>query len=71
MNHSKIVLLAFFLFSAGYAEGLYASEFSRSVSFTRTQGRAAAAGSLDAVYYNPAGLAAMQDGLYIDAGYQV
>ncbi|HOT44395.1 MAG TPA: hypothetical protein PLM53_08030 [Spirochaetota bacterium] len=71
MNYYKILLLTFVLFAAGYAEGLYASEFSRSVSYTRTQGRAAAVGSLDAVYYNPAGLAAVKDGLHIDVGYQV
>ncbi len=71
MKNFKITLLTFFLVSTGCEGWLYASEFGRSVSFTRTQGRAAAVGSLDAAYYNPAGLAAIKDGFYIDVGYQV
>lgn len=53
------------------AGGLQAAGFGKTVSFTRTQGRAAAVGTIDAAYYNPAGLAPLKDGLYLDAGYQV
>ncbi|OHD64020.1 MAG: hypothetical protein A2176_05345 [Spirochaetes bacterium RBG_13_51_14] len=40
-------------------------------SYTRTQSRAAAVGVIDAAYYNPVGLAALSEGFYLDAGYQV
>jgi hypothetical protein len=71
MKYFKRSLLTMLLVAAGCDGALLASDFSRSVSFTRTQGRAAAVGSLDAVYYNPAGLAGIKDGLYIDVGYQI
>lgn len=53
------------------AAPLTAGELVPSVSFLRTQSMASAPGSIDAVYYNPAGLAGMKDGLYLDLGYQV
>ncbi len=71
MRYFNRFLLAIIFVAAGCEGALFASEFSRSVAFIRTQGRAAAVGSIDAVYYNPAGLAGIKDGLYIDAGYQM
>jgi hypothetical protein len=71
MKYINRFLLTIILVTAGCGGTLFASEFSRSVSFTRTQGRAAAVGSFDTVYYNPAGMTGLKDGLYIDAGYQI
>ncbi len=71
MRYLKGSLLAVILVAVYSGSTLLASDFSRSVSYTRTQGRAASAGSLDAVYYNPAGLTGVKDGFYIDVGYQI
>ncbi|MBN2159267.1 MAG: hypothetical protein JW807_07715 [Spirochaetes bacterium] len=64
-------ILIALLLTAGAAGGLHAAGFGTTVSFTRTQGRAGAVGTVDAAYYNPAGLASLKDGFYLDAGYQV
>lgn len=71
MIHRTIVSFTVLLLLVVAAGSLSAGEFSPSASFARTQSRAAAAGTVDAAYYNPAGLAAMKDGLYLDFGYQL
>jgi hypothetical protein len=50
---------------------LMATDFGPSVSYARTQSRAATVDSIDAVYYNPSGLVRLKDGFHLDAGYQV
>lgn len=71
MKYLKAFLAAILFILTFSDNGLFASEFSRTVSYSRTQGRAAAVGSLDALYYNPAGIATIKDGFYIDVGYQL
>jgi len=63
-----LILLSAFLFTSN---DLIATDFGPSVSYTRTQSRAATVDSIDAVYYNPAGLARLKNGFHLDAGYQV
>lgn len=70
MNKERGLLLVSFIVVMLFEGSLMAAEFGRSVSYTRTQGRAASVGSIDTVYYNPAGLVGLKDGLYIDIGYQ-
>lgn len=61
--------LMFFLFSlTGYSE---ASTVDNTVSFSRMQSRAATINSVDAAYYNPAGLVKLKDGYYLDFGSQI
>jgi hypothetical protein len=70
MNKWTINICALLLLTAA-ARSLNAGEFSPSASFARTQSRAAAVGAVDAAYYNPAGLAGLKDGFYLDFGYQL
>ncbi len=49
---------------------LYAGSID-TLSFSRTQSRAATINATDAAYYNPAGLVKLKDGSYIDLGYQI
>lgn len=64
-----LILLAFMTVCRGGA--LLAGGINPSVSYTRTQSRAATVASIDAAYYNPVGLTWLKDGLYLDAGYQL
>ncbi|MBN1496154.1 MAG: hypothetical protein JXA07_05255 [Spirochaetes bacterium] len=65
----KILLVA--IMAACGADALLAGGINPSVSYTRTQSRAAVVASIDAAYFNPVGLAWLKDGLYIDVGYQL
>jgi long-subunit fatty acid transport protein len=49
---------------------LYAGSLD-TVSYSRTQSRAATINSPDAAYYNPAGLVKLKDGSYLDLGNQI
>jgi hypothetical protein len=53
-----------------FANNLYA-EYGNTVSYLRMQSRAATVNSVDAAYYNPAGLVHLKDGLYMDFEYQL
>ncbi|MBN2079427.1 MAG: hypothetical protein JW838_10710 [Spirochaetes bacterium] len=50
---------------------LGSTESERSVAQLRTQSRAAASGTVDAAYHNPAGLVGLEKGFHIDAGYRI
>jgi hypothetical protein len=63
-----LILLSAFLFAP---KDLMATDFGPTVSYARTQSRAATVDSIDAVYYNPAGLVRLKDGFHLDAGYQI
>ena len=70
MNYVTIVACTILLLVAA-AGPVKAEEFSPTASYARTQARAASVGTIDAAYYNPAGLASLKDGLYFDIGYQL
>ncbi|TFH38741.1 MAG: hypothetical protein E4G96_10050, partial [Chrysiogenales bacterium] len=69
MKHRIAAVCAILLCAAGVA--IASTESERSVAHLRTQSRAAASGSVDAAYFNPAGLVGLRDGFYIDAGYRL
>lgn len=50
---------------------VFAFQEAFSVSGHRTQSRNATVGTIDAAYYNPAGLTKLQDGLFLDLGNRV
>ncbi|HOD15914.1 MAG TPA: hypothetical protein PKI31_14410, partial [Spirochaetota bacterium] len=71
MYNRTIIACAFCLFLFREAGPLAAGELSPSASFLRMQSMAIVPNSIDAAYYNPAGLAGLENGLYFDLGYQV
>lgn len=71
MYNRTIIACAFCLFLLPEAGPLAAGEFSPSASYLRMQSMAIVPNSIDAAYYNPAGLAGLDNGLYFDLGYQV
>lgn len=64
-------VMAICLAVAMVASTAFAYQEAFDIAGHRTQSRNAANGTIDAAYYNPAGLVAMQDGLYIDLGNRV
>ncbi len=71
MKNRMAILVLLLLVTACPAGALLAGGINPSVSYTRTQSRAAVVGSIDAAYFNPVGLTWLRDGLYLDAGYQL
>ena len=71
MNYGTVITSVFCVLLLCAAGPLAAGELSPSVSFLRMQSMAIAPSSIDAAYYNPAGLAGLDNGLYFDLGYQV
>jgi long-subunit fatty acid transport protein len=73
MKKILLALGAVLFVSAVVADGLLAGtyNFSYDPSWTRMMARAATTDAPDAVYYNPAGLVKIKDGLYIDIGNQM
>ncbi len=68
----KRAALAFCITLAFASRGVLAStESEMSVAWLRTQSRAAASGTVDAAYHNPAGLVGLEKGFHIDAGYRL
>lgn len=67
-----LVVLGVCLFAFAFVAGdLLAYQEALNISGHRTQSRNAASGTIDAAYYNPAGLVDMKEGLYIDLGNRV
>ena len=64
-------ILAIVCAFAMVASSAFAYQEAFSTSAHRTQSRNAVVGSVDAAYYNPAGLTKLEDGLYVDVGNRV
>ncbi len=67
-----LLVLGAILFASTLIVGdLFAYTYSHTTSYTRTQSRAATVSTPDSMYYNPAGLVKVKDGLYLDIGDQM
>jgi long-subunit fatty acid transport protein len=67
-----LVVLGVCLFAFAFVAGdLLAYQEAFNIAGHRTQSRNAASGTIDAAYYNPAGLVALKEGLYVDLGNRI
>jgi long-subunit fatty acid transport protein len=67
-----LVVLSVIVFALAFvASDLMAYQESFDSAGHRTQSRNAANGTIDAAYYNPTGLLAMKDGLFVDVGNRI